>query len=75
MEVKLPELAEGVNKATVTFWPKQINDVVKQGDDLVEMATDKAVFNVPSPTAGTLKQILKKEGDEVKTGEVLAVIE
>jgi len=75
MEVKLPELAEGVEKATVTFWPKKAGDAVKQGEDLVEMATDKAVFYVPSPCAGTLKQILKNEGDEVKVGENLAVIE
>ena len=75
MEVKLPELGEDVEEATVTYWQKEIDAEVEEGEDLVEMSTDKAVFNVPAPQAGTLKQILKEEGDTVKVGEILAIIE
>ena len=75
MEVKLPELGEGIEEATVTYWQKELDAEVNEGEDLVEMSTDKAVFNVPAPQAGTLKQILKEEGDTVKVGEVLAIIE
>ncbi len=74
-ELKLPELAEGVNEAVVSFWNFKEGDSVKEGDEIVEMATDKAAFNVPSKTAGTLKQIVAKEGDTVKAGGILAIIE
>ncbi|MFC1621221.1 lipoyl domain-containing protein [Candidatus Omnitrophota bacterium] len=74
-EFKLPELAEGVNEAIVSFWHFKEGDAVGEGDELVEMATDKAAFNVPSNTAGTLKKIVANEGDTVKVGSVLAVIE
>lgn len=75
MEVKLPELAEEVNEATISFWQKQEGDSVKEGEDLVEMTTDKAVFNLPAPVSGRLVRILAEEGKTVKVGEVLAIIE
>ena len=74
-EVKLPHLAEGVNKATVTYWHKSKGDAVKEGEDLVELATDKATFNMPSPASGVLKEALVAEGDEVTVGQVVAKIE
>lgn len=75
IEFKLPELTEGVNEAVVSFWYFKEGDTVKDGDELVEMATDKAAFNVPIKTGGILKEIKAKEGDTVKVGDVLAVIE
>jgi len=75
MEVKLPELAEGVNEATISFWQKQEGDSIKEGEDLVEMTTDKAVFNLPAPASGRLMRVLAEEGKTVKVGEVLAIIE
>jgi len=74
-ELKLPELAEGVNEAVVSFWHFKEGDAIKEGDEIVEMATDKAAFNVPTKVAGTLKKIVANEGDTVKVGSVLAVIE
>jgi len=74
-EVLLPELGEGIEKATVSYWHFEIGQEVKEGDELVEMATDKAVFNVPSTTTGILKQKVAQEGDEVKVSDVLAIIE
>ena len=74
-EFKLPELAEGVNEAVVSYWHFKEGDEIKEGDEVVEMATDKAAFNVPSKIAGVLKNIVAKEGDSVKVGGVLAVIE
>jgi len=73
--VTLPKLGEGIEKATVTFWYFQEGDSVKEKDDLVELATDKATFNMPSPCAGKLTQVFFHEGDAVKVGEVLAHIE
>ncbi|MFC1594432.1 biotin/lipoyl-containing protein [Candidatus Omnitrophota bacterium] len=75
IEVKLPELGEGIEKATVSYWYFQVGSEVKEGDDLVELATDKATFNLPSPANGVLKEIISQDGDEVKVGEVVAKIE
>ena len=74
-QVNLPELGEGIEGANVTFWHSKKGDIVKEGDDLVELATDKAVFNLPSPYSGALARILVNEGESVKVGESLAEIE
>lgn len=73
--VILPKLGEGINKATVSYWYFQKNQNIKQDEDLVEMATDKATFNVPSPCSGIVTEILFEEGQEVKVGEAIAVID
>ena len=74
-QVILPELGEGVESANVTFWYFKEGDTVKEKDDLVELTTEKAAFNLPSPCSGVLAQILLKEGNTVKVGEVLALID
>lgn len=73
-DVILPPLAEGVMKAGVSYWHRKIGDSVREGEDLVELITDKATFNLPAPVSGTLKEILVSEGDEVKVGQILAKI-
>ncbi len=74
-EVKLPELGEDINEATISYWLYQEGDEVKEGEDLVEMTTDKATFNVPSPVSGILKEISAEEGETIKVGQKLASIE
>ena len=73
--VTLPPLAEGVDKAGISFWFRQPGDDVKTGEDLVELVTDKATFNMPSPATGKIKEILVNEGDSAKVGEIIATIE
>ena len=73
-EAKLPHLGEGIEKANVSYWHKSIGDSVKEGEDLVELVTDKATFNMPSPVSGVLKEVLAVEGDEVRVGQILAKI-
>lgn len=75
MEVKLPFLAEGVEECTVSFWQVDEGDTVDAEDDLVECSTSKAVFNVPSPAAGKVVEILVSEGDVIKVGDVICIIE
>jgi pyruvate/2-oxoglutarate dehydrogenase complex dihydrolipoamide acyltransferase (E2) component len=75
MEVKLPEMGEGIEEAGVSFWYKKVGDAVKEGEDLVELTTEKASFNLPSPASGTVKQVSVGEGDKVKVGQTLAVVE
>lgn len=74
-KVTLPELGEDVKSAVVSYWHFGVGDKVKEGEDLVEMATDKATFNIPSPVPGTIKEISFEEGDTVQVGDTLAVIE
>lgn len=74
-EVKLPHIAEGVANATVSYWHRAVGDDVKEGDDLVEMVTDKAAFNVPSPVSGIIREICIQEGAEAAVGQVIAKIE
>ncbi len=74
-DVKLPSLAEGVDKATVTYCYKGVGDVVKEGEDLIELVTDKATFNLPSPVTGVIKQLFVCEGDEARVGSIIAKIE
>ena len=74
-EIKLPQIAEGVDKANVSYWHHAAGDSIKEGEDLVELVTDKATFNLPAPVSGRLKEVLVSEGDEVKVGQVLAKID
>ena len=74
-KVVLPELGEGITKATVSYWYFQVGQDVKQGEDLVELSTDKATFNLPSPATGKLKEVFFPEGQSVNVGDALAIIE
>lgn len=74
-KVILPELGEGIEEATVSFWYFLEGNSVNKDDDIVELATDKATFNIPSPTSGVIKKILHREGETVKVGSVLAELE
>ncbi len=72
--VILPELGEGIEKATVAYWHVKPGDQVQVDDDIVELVTDKAAFYVPAGAAGILKEILVPEGRDAKIGTTLAVI-
>ncbi len=74
-KVVLPLLAEGVAKAAVSYIYAKVGDTVKEGDSLIEFVTDKATFNMPSPAAGRISQVLVKEGDEVAIGGDLLYLE
>lgn len=73
--IVLPELGDGIKKATVACWHTTVGSRVSEDDDVVEMVTDKAVFNVPAGISGIIKEIHVSEGQEAEIGEVLAVIE
>ncbi len=75
-EVTLPDLGkEAPNEARVSFWYCEKGEMVTKGQDLVEMVTPKATFNVPSPASGKLVDIRVKQEDVVKVGQVMAVLE
>jgi pyruvate/2-oxoglutarate dehydrogenase complex dihydrolipoamide acyltransferase (E2) component len=74
-EMKLPALGEGIEKACVSYWHKSEGDRIAEGEEIVEMVTEKATFNVPSSVSGVLKEIVAHEGDEVPVGGTLARVE
>ncbi|MBP9853496.1 MAG: hypothetical protein KBD53_01355 [Candidatus Omnitrophica bacterium] len=71
IEVKLPELGEGVETAVIACYHFAVGDSIKPNDDVVEVVTDKAVFNVPSTSSGIIKELCFKEGDVVPVGAPL----
>ncbi|MCK5214930.1 MAG: lipoyl domain-containing protein [Candidatus Omnitrophica bacterium] len=74
-DIKVPELGEGIEAATVACWHVQKGDHVKADDDIVELVTDKASFNVPADAGGVVTEILVAEGREVEIGKTIAVID
>lgn len=74
-QLTLPELGEGIKKATVAFWHFKAGDRVTEGDDVVELVTDKATFNVAAEMSGTLKQIVVPQGQDAAIGAALALID
>ena len=74
-KIYLPELGENIKKATISYWYAEEGSSVIEGNDLVEITTDKATFNVPAPCSGTLVEIVAHEGDVIDIGSVLGLIE
>lgn len=76
MDVTLPDLGKDAgDEATVSFWQVDEDEPVEEGDDLVEMSTDKASFMVPSPVSGVLREVCAEEGERISVGDVLCRIE
>ena len=71
----MPQLGESVAEGTIGKWLKQVGEHVDRYEPIVEVITDKVNAEVPSPFAGTLTEILVKEGDTVPNHAEIAVIE
>jgi pyruvate dehydrogenase E2 component (dihydrolipoamide acetyltransferase) len=74
-EFRLPDIGEGLAEAEVAKWLVSIGDRVTEDQAVVEMMTDKATVELPSPGSGVIVEQLVAEGDVVKTGAVLYVLE
>ena len=70
----MPQLGETVTEGTITKWHKQVGETVAEDEVLFEVSTDKVDSEVPSPTSGTVTEILVQEGETVSVGVKLAVI-
>ncbi|MFL6279114.1 MAG: 2-oxoglutarate dehydrogenase complex dihydrolipoyllysine-residue succinyltransferase [Vicinamibacterales bacterium] len=73
--IVVPEVGESIVDARVAKWLRREGEVVAVGDPLVELETDKIDLEVSAPQSGVLKRIDRKDGEDVKVGEVLGVIE
>lgn len=75
VEVKVPLLPESITDATVSTWHKKAGDRVSRDENIVDLETDKVMLEVPSPTDGIIKEIIKDTGSTVNAQEVIAIIE
>jgi len=73
-DITMPQLGETVTEGTITKWHKQVGETVAEDEVLFEVSTDKVDSEVPSPTSGTVTEILVQEGETVSVGVKLAVI-
>jgi len=70
---KLPDLGEGVHEGEVLAVHVSLGQEVKEGDIILEVETDKAAVEIPSPFSGRVSEVLVKSGDTVKVGDVMMI--
>jgi pyruvate dehydrogenase E2 component (dihydrolipoamide acetyltransferase) len=75
MDVKLPNLGEGADSGTVVGILVKPGAQIKKGQSIIELETGKAVAPIPSPAAGTVKDVRVKEGDKISVGAVILSLE
>jgi pyruvate dehydrogenase E2 component (dihydrolipoamide acetyltransferase) len=74
-EFKLPDIGEGVSEGEIVTWLVHDGDAVNEGQDMVEVMTDKATVTIGAPKSGKVAEIRAKEGDTVPVGSVLVVLD
>jgi pyruvate dehydrogenase E2 component (dihydrolipoamide acetyltransferase) len=73
-EFKFPDIGEGLTEGEIVRWLVKEGDGIKEGQPLVEVETDKALAEIPSPRTGVILKIMAKEKEVVKVGQVIVVI-
>ncbi len=75
MDIRIPQLSEGVNAGTVVSILVKVGDRVERDQTVIELETDKAVAPIPSSEAGVVSKINVKEGDKVAVGHLILSLE
>lgn len=75
IQILLPKMGESVMEATITDWLKKPGDKIEKDEVFVTIGTDKVDSELPSEYEGVLKALLVEEGDEVKVGHPIAILE
>src|SRR4051812_18795467 len=75
LTLRVPALGESIREATLGAWKRAEGDEVSADEPLVEVESEKATLEVPSPGAGVLRKILRKSGETVAVGDVIAEID
>jgi len=73
-DVIMPQMGESIFEGTITKWLKKLGDKVQRDEPLFEISTDKVDAEIPSPTAGVLKEIKVPEGSTVQVNTVVGTI-
>lgn len=74
-EFRLPELGENIETGQVVKVLVSVGDIIEPEQSVLELETDKAVVEVPSPVGGTIKEMYVKEGQEIKVGQLILTVE
>ena len=74
-ELKLPDIGEGIAEGEILKWLVKEGQKISEEQPLVEVMTDKVNVQIPSPKAGTVSRVLAKEGDVVKVGQTIIIID
>ncbi len=75
IDVKVPQLSESVAEATLVTWHKQPGEAVARDENLIDIETDKVVLELPASASGVLVEVIKRNGETVVAGEVIARID
>src|SRR6478609_4601191 len=75
MDLKLPDLGEGVMEGEVVKWRVKPGDQVTEDQVVLEIMTDKATVEIPTKYTGKVQELLFKEGDVAKVGAVMMRLE
>jgi 2-oxoglutarate dehydrogenase E2 component (dihydrolipoamide succinyltransferase) len=75
IDVIMPQMGESIAEGTVSKWLKKVGDTIKRDEPIFEISTDKVDAEIPSPSAGTLAEILVTEGQTVAVQTVVARLE
>jgi 2-oxoglutarate dehydrogenase E2 component (dihydrolipoamide succinyltransferase) len=75
IEVKVPQLSESVSEATLLTWHKRVGEAVNEGENLIDVETDKVVLELPASKSGVLSKIIKGDGEKVGSNELIAQID
>ena len=74
-EIKLPEIADNVVSGFLSRILVKVGDVIAKDQSIIEIETDKAATDIPSPLGGKIVDIKVNAGDEVRVGQVIMVLE
>lgn len=75
VDITVPELAESITEAVIGEWLKKPGEWIEDGEQLVDIETDKVILEVTAPQRGELASISKQTGEQVQSNEVIAVID
>jgi len=74
-EIKLPEIADNVVSGFLSRILVKVGDVIEKDQSIIEMETDKAATDIPSPIGGKIVDIKVNTGDEVRVGQTIMIVE
>ncbi|MEM1611619.1 MAG: dihydrolipoamide acetyltransferase family protein, partial [Sulfolobales archaeon] len=74
-KIKLPDIGEGIAEGEIVRWLVKEGDSIKQFQPIVEVLTDKASVEIPSPYSGRVVKLLAREGERIRVGSPIAEIE
>jgi 2-oxoglutarate dehydrogenase E2 component (dihydrolipoamide succinyltransferase) len=75
IEIKVPQLPESVNDATLVHWHKKVGDFVKREENLIDLETDKVILELPAPENGILTAIMAIDGQTVHSKQIIALLD